>query len=306
MAPVQKRNSSKTKVGKISSSSKKNSLVTRKNLGKKANTKNQSLQNVMRSSSGKKTLKNANSKDNSGGARSNSKAKVAKRTSAGLSKNIKTKKSLVKKANDLKRAPNSSLKSSSATKAKKTASLPKNAAAALSKQKSLSGKSSADSAVKNTLSDEEDFNLNTFIGQKFKKLEKTAFQKKNVAGGSNSPLADLVKFNTNLAHTFYNVSDEDSLETLLYALQPQEDIKDLEKNPSVAQAYEEVSVYRDLLLLGDLPTITQELRIYEWIKNVRTISAPAQLALMTSFLGLTIKLTGKRPTGLKKWFLVVS
>ena len=35
----------------------------------------------------------------------------------------------------------------------------------------------------------------------------------------------------------------------------------------VAAAYKEVSNYQDLLLLGDLPTITQKKRPYSWISG---------------------------------------
>jgi len=108
-------------------------------------------------------------------------------------------------------------------------------------------------------------------------------------------LSDLVKFNADLAHTTYKIGDETSLETLLYAIQPDKDIKDLDISPAVAAAYQEVSLYRDLLVLGDLPTITQERRPYEWIHTASTLSLPAQAVLMTSFLGLAMKLTGKKP-----------
>ena len=57
----------------------------------------------------------------------------------------------------------------------------------------------------------------------------------------------------------------------------------------------EVAMYLDLLLLGDLPTITQEKRPFEWIYSAPSLSIPAQVALMTSFLTLAIKMTGKRP-----------
>ena len=55
-----------------------------------------------------------------------------------------------------------------------------------------------------------------------------------ISGSSNSTLADLVKFNTNLAHSFYNITDMDTLEVSLLALQPMLDVEKLE--------------YRDLLL----------------------------------------------------------
>ena len=65
-------------------------------------------------------------------------------------------------------------------------------------------------------------------------------------------------------------------------------------SPSVAAAYKEVSNYQDLLLLGDLPTITQQKRPYSWISGAPSLSPEAQTALTTSLLGLTLKLTGAK------------
>ena len=67
----------------------------------------------------------------------------------------------------------------------------------------------------------------------------------------------------------------------------------------VAAAYKEVSNYQDLLLLGDLATITQEKRPYSWISGAPTLSPEAQTALTTSLLGLTLKLTGAKVANLK-------
>merc|ERR1712080_19694 len=86
------------------------------------------------------------------------------------------------------------------------------------------------------------FNLNKFFEDKFGKLEKTSFQKQNVSGRSNSMLSDLVKFNTSLAHTSYKIRDEAILETMLYAMQPEKDIKDLDLSSAVSAAYQEVPV----------------------------------------------------------------
>ena len=58
--------------------------------------------------------------------------------------------------------------------------------------------------------------------------------------------------------------------------------------------FKEVSNYQDLLLLGDLATITQEKRPYSWISGAPTLSPEAQTALTTSLLGLTLKLTGAK------------
>ena len=67
----------------------------------------------------------------------------------------------------------------------------------------------------------------------------------------------------------------------------------------MATAYKEVSNYQDLLLLGDLATITQEKRPYSWISGAPTLSPEAQTALTTSLLGLTLKLTGAKLANFK-------
>ena len=41
-----------------------------------------------------------------------------------------------------------------------------------------------------------------------------------------------------------------------------------------AFAYSEVVVYRDLLLLGDLATISQEKRPYQWLQQAGSLSGP--------------------------------
>ena len=74
-------------------------------------------------------------------------------------------------------------------------------------------------------------------------------------------MADLVKFNTNMAYSFYNITDVDTLEVSALALQPQVDVEKLELKPSVAEACKEVAMYRDLLLLGDLHMCTPSPRI---------------------------------------------
>ena len=68
----------------------------------------------------------------------------------------------------------------------------------------------------------------------------------------------------------------------------------MDLSPKVASVYKEVADYQDLLLLGDLPTITQEKRPYSWISGAPTLSPEAQTALTTSLLGLTLKLTGAK------------
>ena len=73
----------------------------------------------------------------------------------------------------------------------------------------------------------------------------------------------------------------------------------LDLSPRVDAAYKEVSNYQDLLLVGDLATITQEKRPYSWISGAPTLSPEAQTALTTSLLGLTLKLTGAKLANFK-------
>jgi len=143
------------------------------------------------------------------------------------------------------------------------------------------------------------FDLEAFVKVKFSELEKTAHQKKNVSGQTNSTVAELSKFNMRAANEHYKVKKEDSLEAILLALHLPGDEEKLNLNPMVAAAYKEVSNYQDLLLLGDLATITQEKRPYSWISGAPTLSPEAQTALTTSLLGLTLKLTGAKLANFK-------
>merc|ERR1712240_56695 len=138
--------------------------------------------------------------------------------------------------------------------------------------------------------------LDKFIESKFENLgEQTLNQV--VSSVRKSTMGDLIQFNTRLANS-YKISDEDSLETIVYAHQPLETLQDKSIKPSVSEAQVEVSMYRDLLLLGNLPSITQQRRPYEWIQAASKLSTSAQVALMTSLLGMAIKLTGKVPSKL--------
>jgi len=149
--------------------------------------------------------------------------------------------------------------------------------------------------IKKTVSGtKEIFNLKQFIDEKFGNMKEKS-EKKIVSDSRGSSLADLSRFNITLAHSFYKVTDLDSLEVTLLALLDPQDIDKLDLSPRVSEACSQVARFRDLLLLGDLPTITQEMRPYEWVYKAPAFSMPAQVALMTSFVSLAIKLTGKRP-----------
>jgi len=127
----------------------------------------------------------------------------------------------------------------------------------------------------------------------------TSTNKKQIISDRNkSSLSDLVNFNIHLAYSVYKITDKDSLESTLHSFQAKEDIEKLGLSPAVAKACKEVAMFRDLLLLGDLPTISQEKRPFEWIYLAPSLTYPAQVALMTSFLTLSIKLTGNKPSKL--------
>ena len=76
------------------------------------------------------------------------------------------------------------------------------------------------------------FDLDIFITQKLGKMI-SKNEKKTISDARKSSLADLVKFNTTLAHSFYKINDEAILETSLLFLQPEEDIQKLDLSPSV-------------------------------------------------------------------------
>jgi len=103
----------------------------------------------------------------------------------------------------------------------------------------------------------------------------------------------MIAFNTALAHSYYKISDQDSLEAVTYAQQSVGTIKDQVMSPSVAEAYSQLSHFHDLLLLDDLGLVTQDMKPHSMIQAAHNLSSPAQVALMTSFLGLAMKLTGK-------------
>ena len=88
----------------------------------------------------------------------------------------------------------------------------------------------------------------------------------------------------------------DTLEVSLLAFQHKVDVEKLDLSPSVAEACNELALYKDLLLLGDLPTITQEKRPFTWISSAPSLTILTQVAIMTSFLTLAIKMTGNSPS----------
>ena len=139
-----------------------------------------------------------------------------------------------KKNSALKKGP------SKAAAAKKTELAAKKAKASLAMKKLDGGAaakkaSTAGAASKKNPAAAGGFNLNQFMEQKLGPsaakqvmsiyLLITIIAPQAVSGLRHSTLADLIKFNGQMAHSFYKVSEEDGLETVLYVLQAEEDVK---------------------------------------------------------------------------------
>jgi len=189
-----------------------------------------------------------------------------------------------------------SLPSANLNKAMKTASRTKTSPI------TAGSKASSSSASKASVTSASKFDLNKFISEKFENIDDTSLNQA-IAGTKKSTLGDLIAFNTTLAHSYYKICDQDSLEAVTYALQSEGTIKDQVMSPSVAEAYSQLSQFHDLLLLEDIQnfvcSVTQDRKPYSYmiydsymIEAAHTLCSPAQVALMTSILGLAMKLTG--------------
>ena len=143
-------------------------------------------------------------------------------------------------------------------------------------------------------------------------------------------MADLIKFNTHMAHSFYKVSEEDGLETVLFALQAEEDVKvrlpdhclpDTSthlppeagceprcccgllrgggvQGPSAARGPGHHQPGEEAVPVAPAGRLPLRPRYSTTSTSLPHSSLSAQTALMTSLLGLAIKLTGKRPSRL--------
>jgi len=135
---------------------------------------------------------------------------------------------------------------------------------------------------------EDPFSLETFVTEQMGSQNEKA-KNLTISDSGHSSLFDLILFNTSLVHAFYKVTDLDTLEATAFALKPKDKVDS--SNP----AFKEVALYKDLLLLGDLPTITQEKRIYEWIISASNLSTSSMVAIISSFITLAMKMTGNKP-----------
>merc|ERR1719230_899098 len=152
-----------------------------------------------------------------------------------------TKKTLIKKASNLKtnKAPAKkislkTLKSPSVkSKAAKKAFLKKVAEKVIKKKTSKKAEKMAIKKVdaKSAKGGVAAFDLEAFVKVKFSELEKTAHQKKNVSGRTNSTVADLSKFNLRTANEVYKVEKEESLEAILLALHLPADQEKMDLKP---------------------------------------------------------------------------
>merc|ERR1712002_774722 len=85
------------------------------------------------------------------------------------------------------------------------------------KPSSLAAGSKA-SASKASVSSASKFDLNNFIREKFQNIDEASLNQA-IAGSKKSSLRDLSAFNTLVAHSYYKICDQDSLEAVTYALQ---------------------------------------------------------------------------------------
>jgi hypothetical protein len=193
------------------------------------------------------------------------KAKVKAKTVTKKSRNMNlkskkissqpTKKIAIKKSQLKKTSINKMVQKTAKAKKSPTKVTPQKKKVLQPSQKMIAKKSNPGPIKPKTEADaatENKFNLDMFITEKLGPLEMEN-QKKIISDSSSSTLADLIKFNTNLAHSFYNITDLDTLEVTLLALEPKVDDDSQEMSPTVRAANKEVAMYKDLLLLGDHP-----------------------------------------------------
>ena len=112
-----------------------------------------------------------------------------------------------------------------------------------------------------------------------------------------SSMSDLINFTVYLAQNFYNIQNRHLLETIFLALHPIEEL--FIPHADVLWMHKQVAIYRELLLLGDLPTITQEDRVVDWLLQVKRMTYPARLVVMVWMVVMAIKLTGINPKRMK-------
>ena len=74
-------------------------------------------------------------------------------------------------------------------------------------------------------------------------------------------MSELINFTISMAQNFYNIQNRHLLEAIFLALHPIEEL--FIAHADVFLMHNQVIVYRELLLLGDLPTITQEDRVMD-------------------------------------------
>ena len=157
-------------------------------------------------------------------------------------------------------------------------------------EESLSDDSTSSSTSSTELSMEE------YLAKKYPNVQDKNDTMK-LADEKGSSMSDLINFTLQLAQDFYNITSRHMLEAIFLAIHPLEKL--FIPQADVFWIHKQVTVFREIILLGDLPTITQENRVADWLLKVETMTIPAMVVVMMWQVVMAIKLTGIKPKGMK-------
>ena len=108
-----------------------------------------------------------------------------------------------------------------------------------------------------------------YLAKKYPKIQDNL----KISDTKKSSMSDQINFIIYMAQTFYNIQNRHLLEAIFLALHPIEEL--FIAYADIFWMQNQVTVYRELLLLGDLPSITQEDRMVDWLLQVARITYPA-------------------------------
>ena len=155
-------------------------------------------------------------------------------------------------------------------------------------EESSSGESSSVSS--------DDLTMEEYLAKKYPDVQDKNVKLK-IADSTGSSMSDLINYTVQVAEDFYGITNRHMMEVLFLALHPLEEFSI--PHADVFWIHKQVGVFSELLLLGDLPTITQENRVVEWLLQVEMMTTPAMVVVMVWQLVMAIKLTGIKPKRMK-------
>ena len=150
--------------------------------------------------------------------------------------------------------------------------------------------SSEESESSSSSTSSSDLTVEEYLAKKYPNIQDKNNNLK-ISDTKKSSMSDLINFTIYMAENFYSIQNRHLLEAIFLALYPLEEL--FIAHADVLWTHKQVTVYRELLMLGDLPTITQEDRVVDWVLQVERMTYPARLVVMA------IKLTGINPKGMK-------